>query len=1316
MTGNATFSGTSYQSRLLAYIYVHILTQRRLRWLERSNDLPIAVSAETDGPGDDIRVEFVRGSAIESADIQAKHGFEAGQVLSDFVNKVKHHYSKRSDFAVVLVVDRGSTKSLYLQFKADLERLRSGRTDSMREPMRSLINSHDPDINFLQGIYSIAADLDREGEPEAKYVIESLGSILQDPSQNTAAWGVLVNDANTVCADKLRRTRSDLISLLEAAGIQISPPQEHIKWMNSIEFIKDLTTGCHYDAALWQVTRLEDEARKIGVSNDMRSLIHGRRASILYQMGQYSEALNIAENILELVPGDKHATEVKAWSLFGLGDTRNGIALIRDLIASPSPDPRYWATLVQMLHFSKNAVEEVPKEFLHTVIVQSALAKIAINDSNWSKAVNVTDFAMTLDAGQTPDVLSCRAYALYRKCLQENDCLTDEIARKILRATNQALQQQPYERHQSAPQNLQLRAMAHAALGNTREEEIDLDRLQELFPDDPNALYLRAQKKINQTDWIGALEILSAQIAMGVSRLLVLRAIALRGLERSDEALESLQSAIDNINEDEPEITRLIIIEAAINFGYLHIASSMISSVSETLPGFDYVRARLDLATGDLEKAKKSVDAAVANDGDKFKTALLSKLGRQYYEKGEIEEALKAWEQSVFIDMPEGDQQCYMNALLQSSNLEKADKIIKESFASEQVPSWVLSAAIIIAQRREDPSEVIEKLNQLIEIETNFDPSARLELSRHLLDLDMREDAEEHIKWLRQHIAVLSPRQTMYLAQLMDAAGLHSDSIDVALNAFRHGRTNSSIHKAFSTLCLLNKQNNCRLRPSVICANSYFCLRKKKGVSGGNQLYYYVFENGPIDATRKEISVESARRMGYWGKKIGDEIIINEGSWNEEIWCVEEIKDAAMQLAVDVISNYHVNFPEEDFFAASVHLDPKGNPDDMLETLKQSLLPKEKSSRNVLESYRKASPLPLPLGMVAMILNVSLSEAMIAICQSTKIAGPLRVEWSDTEGREESKAAAQQSQQVVLTRSALVTAQVIDALDILKDKYSLIAPHSLRQELKKENIDLQRNFEQGIELIGVDEGKIYRTQYDAGHEFLRLKVDHFQNLWTWVEQHVSFLALPLSKVFPSGSQEDVCRNSIGRSSMDAVSLSQAENIAMYADDLGLRHFFKKGDSGRSFSSIGLVRGWAELGVITPSDRDEMFLKMLMMNYDGVPINLSLIQIAFNHYPNINQKFIENLLRILFDSLKNVQDAARISSALLKKYRLTNDQSSNLGLLTSIMLEAMINRWGMPISSTALKLHAEIAFLLLPDDLNMIEAAIKSILYGTIIVK
>ena len=58
MGGDATSSGINYQASVVAYVYVHILTGSKLRWLQVRDDTPTAISGETKGPGDDARIEF----------------------------------------------------------------------------------------------------------------------------------------------------------------------------------------------------------------------------------------------------------------------------------------------------------------------------------------------------------------------------------------------------------------------------------------------------------------------------------------------------------------------------------------------------------------------------------------------------------------------------------------------------------------------------------------------------------------------------------------------------------------------------------------------------------------------------------------------------------------------------------------------------------------------------------------------------------------------------------------------------------------------------------------------------------------------------------------------------------------------------------------------------------------------------------------------------------------------------------------------------------------------------------------------------------
>lgn len=82
MGGDATFAGTNYQASVIAYVFVHVLTETKLRWGGLADDTPSAVSGEVKGPGDDARVEFRTGAA--PVELQAKHGLKPQRCVEAF--------------------------------------------------------------------------------------------------------------------------------------------------------------------------------------------------------------------------------------------------------------------------------------------------------------------------------------------------------------------------------------------------------------------------------------------------------------------------------------------------------------------------------------------------------------------------------------------------------------------------------------------------------------------------------------------------------------------------------------------------------------------------------------------------------------------------------------------------------------------------------------------------------------------------------------------------------------------------------------------------------------------------------------------------------------------------------------------------------------------------------------------------------------------------------------------------------------------------------------------------------------------------------
>lgn len=74
--GPGAGGGMNFHSAVLAAAAVHMLRGTSTGWLEEeATAVPVAVWAETKGPGDDIRLEFDKGKTAEA---QVKRGLRVG--------------------------------------------------------------------------------------------------------------------------------------------------------------------------------------------------------------------------------------------------------------------------------------------------------------------------------------------------------------------------------------------------------------------------------------------------------------------------------------------------------------------------------------------------------------------------------------------------------------------------------------------------------------------------------------------------------------------------------------------------------------------------------------------------------------------------------------------------------------------------------------------------------------------------------------------------------------------------------------------------------------------------------------------------------------------------------------------------------------------------------------------------------------------------------------------------------------------------------------------------------------------------------------
>ena len=108
MTGKGAAGGFDFQARISAFVAVHVIAKRQLRWTRLNDgDVPAAVQAESGGAGDDVRIELAGSQIVYEC--QAKRGLKAGKRLDEAVDLLAG-LLHRPDERGILVVDPTSAR------------------------------------------------------------------------------------------------------------------------------------------------------------------------------------------------------------------------------------------------------------------------------------------------------------------------------------------------------------------------------------------------------------------------------------------------------------------------------------------------------------------------------------------------------------------------------------------------------------------------------------------------------------------------------------------------------------------------------------------------------------------------------------------------------------------------------------------------------------------------------------------------------------------------------------------------------------------------------------------------------------------------------------------------------------------------------------------------------------------------------------------------------------------------------------------------------------------------------------------------------
>ena len=504
MGGDATSSGINYQASVVAYVYVHILTGSKLRWLQVRDDTPTAISGETKGPGDDARIEFA--TPVRPVEVQAKRGLTRGPRLTEVFARVRDAHDTVSE--VVLVVDSKASGPVRIDLGHQLARLRAGRTDELREPAKSLLESLGADsLKVLCRVRVTVLDPDWEpAGADAKRVVELLADNLEDQDQAEAAWHVLVADGVRVCADRSRRNRCDLVDLLERAGIKMLPPRETRKWHDDLRHSKRLLDADEPAAALALLRQIDAELPSGNPDSAILYRLNQHKASASLGLRRSNDAIRFAQRALDHDANGIYALANLATAYALDGQPKRAQEMAERMLGLHGDATDAWSVRVQVSALVGQPIPEVPAVVKEAAAFRKNWVRVCLQLGRASEAQEVS--ARLLAAGdRSPETLGLRVQSLLHDIDQLDPGDRRVRAEEIERLCSETVDGSTRLVATELAQALRGRSAARRILGRPKDARTDADRALLVRPDDPEILLEAAQARAFSQDSTEALSV-----------------------------------------------------------------------------------------------------------------------------------------------------------------------------------------------------------------------------------------------------------------------------------------------------------------------------------------------------------------------------------------------------------------------------------------------------------------------------------------------------------------------------------------------------------------------------------------------------------------------------------------------------------------------------------------------------------------------------------------------------------------------------------------------------------------------------------------
>lgn len=1220
MSGKGPGSGFDFQSRAIAFVAVHILARRQLKWSSLvSGDLPVAMRAESGGGGDDIRIELVGSETIYEC--QAKKGLSADTRLDAAIDRFSAGLASKSDERGLLIVDPTSSRTISFDLHDALEHWRQGIHEGPVAALQRVLarlRTHSAE-HLADRLYVQTLDVEQDSSQNSENALLVLERELDDEDQVVSAWAVLVADGLRLCKEGGRRTRDDLVALLGKANIQLSGQprgsgekldilQNTVEELNAklsnivvppsapsepgaerltiqLDTARDLLNRGGAQAALDLLSSAVVLPPEVSLAVQSRHM--NLLAAALLHLGKSTEALEQLNRILELQPEDRIALANMAQARMSLGQPEAALEAADRLIELEPLSRPAWVVKVQLQPSmaSPLELEEVPE-------ILTARASTEMKRHQFEAAVDLVRRAINHEPHDERLVLL--AQALCGRAQLGGSPVSDrgELESAVVSLTS-VLQRRP-QHNWILERALTARGQIHSILGDDQAALADFEEAVRLYPESLFVVYLGGMKHL----LLSAPEKTIAMInrvpnAKRDAALHSLMAQALAELGNREEAKGFLHAASSAVTAEHPDMpVRIAIVELGIDLDELETAEATMNLASiEPAWLSDLFRARLAAKRENDTLTRQEFESALLKINGQDRARVGAEFAEYLRQEGDARQAVAVFERTGAVEnsivWPH-----YGRALYDAKELVKAAALLQRARSElSDLPGWALQLGARVALISDDVSAEIEYLNQLRSTRPE-DVEVLIRLAQAYLR-DANSDSAQDVLDAVAEVTTIAPRQRLHLAELNIRAGRPELALPLAYRALREEPDAEDIQMVYVSLFLRRESEQEGLERDIVGTNSLVILR----TDNGDTLSYFIVGEGAPNRAAGEIAADDPIAARLLGLRVGDRITLRQGSPSTTDAEVLEIKTHYVHAFQDTLAKFPQRHPESTVLQSFKVPDNPQRED--FSFIEESVKAKAESGNLILDQYLSQC---LPLGVVAGAMNASIPDVFWAL--ATDGARSVLVEYSD--GHESSAAAAGSELPAVVTRSALISAEHLGVLGILKTLHPvLLVPRSLLDELAEERVELAEKAKKGTAaFVQESSGMVHR---EVPAEAYQAQLVRFDDMCSWMKENCIAQARPLASI---ESENQALREALGPSSYDAIALTRFNSGEIYADDLGLRRLVLAEAKRFGFSTFGLITTAHTRRILSDEQFANHLAILLRLRQQNIPMTAAALCAAF----------------------------------------------------------------------------------------------------------